>query len=82
MRVFSLFDPADPMKEVDLFAESPLDFESLWKDSEIMDLGGYTVHVASIPHLIELKRLAGRPQDHLDIEALQEILRRRGSVNE
>jgi hypothetical protein len=82
MRVFSLFDPADPMKEVDLFAESPLDFESLWKDSEIMDLGGYTVHVAAIPHLIELKRLAGRPQDHLDIEALQEILRRKGRVNE
>ena len=78
MRVFSLFDPAHPMREVDLFAESPLDFEILWRDSEVMDLGGGSVHVASIPHLVSLKRLAGRPQDLLDIEALEEIRRLRG----
>ena len=53
MRVFSLYDPALPMREVDLFVQEP------------------------IPHLIALKRVAGRPQDLLDIEALEEIQRRR-----
>lgn len=79
MRVFSMFDPANPMREVDLFAESPVDFEELWEGSIIMDLGDTTARVASIPHLIQLKRLAGRPQDLLDIEALEEI--QRGSVD-
>ena len=42
LQVFTLVDPANPMRAVDL-----------------------------------LKRLAGRPQDLIDIEALEEILRRR-----
>jgi hypothetical protein len=79
MRVFSFFHPQTPLIEVDLFVEHPIDFESLWRDSEVMDLGDRSVRVASIPHLIELKRLAGRPQDLLDIEALGEIQRHRKS---
>jgi len=77
MRVFTLFDPAQPMREVDLFVESPVEFDEMWRDSVVMDLGETTARVASIPHLIQLKRLAGRPQDLLDIEALEEILRLR-----
>jgi hypothetical protein len=82
MRVFSLYDPSQPMREVDLFAESPMDFEVLWGESEVMELGSGPVHVASIPHLVALKRMAGRPQDLLDIEALEEIGRRRGGVHD
>ncbi len=77
MRVFCLFDPSHPMREVDLFVEHPVDFEGLWQDSVVMDLGDTTVRVASISHLIQLKRQAGRPQDLLDIEALEEIQRRK-----
>ena len=83
MRLFSLFDPAQPMRELDLFTENPLDFEDLWRDSIVRDLGHCSVQVASIPHLIEMKRRAGRPQDMLDIEALEEILKNpRGTVSE
>jgi hypothetical protein len=38
MRVFSLWDPSNPMLEVDLFAEHPIDFEELWSRAEIVKL--------------------------------------------
>lgn len=78
MRVFSLFDPALPLRTVDLFVESPLDFEELWRDSESVQLRSTAIHVASIPHLIGLKRLAGRSQDRDDIARLEEIQRQKG----
>ncbi len=77
MRVFSLYDPSNPMLEVDLFAEHLIDFEDLWRRAETVELAHTVVRVASIPHLIRLKQLAGRPQDLADIEALELIRRRR-----
>ncbi|MCC6850014.1 MAG: hypothetical protein IT294_16035 [Deltaproteobacteria bacterium] len=73
MRVFSLWDPSQPMREVDLFVEHPIDFEGLFARAETVALDTTTVRVASIPDLIALKRLANRPQDVADIEALQAI---------
>ena len=79
MRVFSMWDPANPMREVDLFVEHPIPFDELWNRSEIINLSHTVVRIASIPDLIRLKRLAGRPQDLADIEALEIILRRKES---
>lgn len=77
MRVFSLWDPANPMRQVDLFVEHPVDFDELWSRSEVIPLTRTVVRIASIPDLIYLKRLAGRPQDLLDIDALEILLRRK-----
>jgi len=79
MRVFSLWDPSQPMREVDLFVEHPIDFEELFARAEIVSLDTTTVRVASIPDLIALKRLANRPQDVADIEALEAIQTRKSS---
>lgn len=74
MRVFSLWDPAQPMREVDLFVEHPIEFAGLFARAETIALDTTSVRVACIPDLIALKRLANRPQDRDDIEALEAIL--------
>lgn len=73
MQVFSLHDPSNPMRAVDLFVDHPIRFDDLWSRSTQMQLQNTSVRVASIPDLIEMKRLAGRPQDHVDIEQLTAI---------
>jgi hypothetical protein len=79
MRVMSLWDPTNPMREVDLFVEPPIDFGLLWEHSELIHVRGVMIRIASIPDLIDMKRLAGRPEDLLDIDALQEIQRQKGT---
>jgi hypothetical protein len=79
MRVFSMYDPAQPMREVDLFVEHPIAFDELWARSEMLGLATTSVRVVSIADLIALKRLAGRSQDLEDIAALQAIERRKSS---
>ncbi len=73
MKVFPLVDPDNPMRLVDLFVETPIDFEELWTQSVEVRLERSTVRVACISHLVALKRKAGRPQDLIDIEALERI---------
>ena len=75
MRVLSLWDPNHPMREVDLFVENPIDFDLLYERSQIVALDTTNVRIASIEDLIHLKRLANRPEDQRDTEALQAIRR-------
>jgi predicted nucleotidyltransferase len=75
MQVFSMFDPSNPMRVVDLFVDHPIPFEELWSGSQELEVKDTIVRVASIPDLIRLKRLAGRPQDLADIERLEAILK-------
>lgn len=82
MRVFSLWDPKNPMREVDLFIEHPMPFEDLWARSVEVKLDTFTVRIASIDDLIALKRLAGRPEDLQDIAALEKIRDRRRSTEQ
>jgi len=75
MQVFSMHDPSNPMRAVDIFVEHPLPFEELWSRSHVFKLQGTSVRVASIPDLIHMKRLAGRSQDMMDIDVLEDIMR-------
>ena len=78
MQVFTMYDPSEPMRVVDLFVSHPVPFEELWSRSEEIKLTGTTVRVASIPDLIRMKRQTGRPEDRTDIENLETILREKG----
>ena len=82
MRVFSMVDRQNPVRAVDVFVEHPIEFEQLWSRAEEVVLESTSVRVASIPDLIQLKRIAGRPQDLADIEQLERIRRRREEAGE
>jgi hypothetical protein len=58
---------------VDVFVKYPLDFEELWGQATAVDLATSTVRIASIDHLIRMKREASRPQDLVDIEMLGKL---------
>lgn len=73
MQVFQLWDPANPERSVDVFVREPFNFGEMLAAAVVKDLDGVPIPVASIPHLIRMKQDAGRPQDHEDIRALQEI---------
>ena len=81
MQVFSFFKPDEPLLSVDVFVDHPIEFEGLYERSEACNIGSCPVRIASIPDLIQLKRLADRPQDREDISRLEEILRLKRGPN-
>jgi len=79
MRAFSLVDPANPMRVVDLLLKPEVPFGDLLARSQEVMLHSTKIRIASINDLIALKRQAGRPQDLADIEQLEAIRRRKGA---
>jgi hypothetical protein len=51
----------------------PLDFDSVAADAIELDRGGEPAPFASLRSLVGFKRLAGRPQDRLDLENLERV---------
>jgi hypothetical protein len=52
---------------------APLDFDTVAARAEIVEFLGQTVRIASLPSVVGFKRLAGRPQDRLDLLELEGI---------
>lgn len=70
---FSFYDPDQPLLEVDLLIDTPMDFGGLWERADTMSLETVDVRVVSLEDLIVMKRSAGRTKDLLDIEELERI---------
>ncbi len=81
MLAFALREPGVMGSVIDVLVRSDVPYERLSADATHMPLFGASVAVASIDHLLEMKRIANRPKDRLDIEALEKI-KRGESVNE
>jgi len=58
---------------VDVFVTEPFAFEEEYARALVKSLGSIHVRFVSIPTLIRMKELAGRPQDRIDIEYLRKI---------
>jgi predicted nucleotidyltransferase len=73
MVVFSILDRETPPNVVDVFAESPIGFESLYERAVMIPLESTSIRVASLDDLIDMKRETGRAKDLLDIEELEKL---------
>ena len=74
MMVFSLSSPEHPLTELDLFLEAPFDFDAAYARAvaQEADASGRITFVGR-EDLLALKRAAGRPQDLLDVQALESL---------
>lgn len=68
LRVLRMFDQSQ--REVDVFVRYQVPFDELLADSETMTVGAGSARVASLEHLVRVKRMTGRPHDLEDVEAL------------
>jgi hypothetical protein len=68
LTVLRMFDPSQ--REVDVFLRYYIAFDEVWAQSELLSVSGHPVRVASLGHLLHVKRLLARPHDLLDVEAL------------
>jgi hypothetical protein len=68
LSVLRMFDQSQ--REVDVFVRYHIPFNDLWAGSERVRVGDSTVRVVSLKHLLQAKRINGRPHDLTDIEGL------------
>lgn len=72
LTVFSLFSSDHPATEIDLFVEPPFDFGRAFAHAVPLEVApGVSGTFVSRADLIEMKRLAGRPQDLADLAGLE-----------
>lgn len=75
MLAFALREPGIAGSVVDVLVRPDVSYELLAVDAVEGDLYGRKVKIASIEHLLTMKRIANRPKDQLDIVALEKIKR-------
>ena len=74
LTVFSAYSPEHPATEVDLFVETPFDFERAYAGGRALEVApGLAATFVGVADLIEMKRRAGRPQDLQDVENLRSL---------
>ena len=75
MLAFALREPSVAGSVIDVLVRPEISYERLAADAVDGDLFGRKVKIASIEHLLEMKRVANRPKDMLDVAALEKIKR-------
>ncbi len=51
----------------------PLDYETVSSRAEAVEWDGQRIRFAALPSVVGFKRLAGRPQDRLDLSELEAL---------
>jgi predicted nucleotidyltransferase len=73
LAVFTLWSPAHPALEIDLFVSEPFDFDAVYARALRVPLEKTDATVIALEDLITLKRGVGRPRDLEDIAALESL---------
>lgn len=75
MLAFAVREPHAAGSVIDILVKPEVPFQALQDDAMSVTLFGRQVKVASIDHLVVMKRAAGRPKDKIDVDALEKIQR-------
>jgi hypothetical protein len=75
MIAFALREPEAGGSVIDVLVRPVVSFDKLHANSVHVDLFDCDVKIASIDDLLVMKRIANRPKDRIDIEALEKIQR-------
>jgi hypothetical protein len=73
MTVLNFWSDRHRETPVDVFVTEPFPFEEEYSRALVKPLGSIPVRFVSIPSLIRMKEIAGRPQDKIDIEYLRKV---------
>jgi hypothetical protein len=73
LTVLRMFDQSE--REVDVFVRYHIPFDRLWADSRQVRVGDAVVRIVSLDHLLQAKRINGRPHDLSDLAALLALSR-------
>ena len=74
LAVFSVFSPGHRATELDLFVETPFDFERVYaRAARFAVADGIEDTFVGLYDLIEMKRKVARPQDLEDVEGLESL---------
>lgn len=74
LTVFSTFSGEHRATELDLFVESPFDFEEAYRGAVRFDVApGIVATFVGLDNLLDMKRRAGRPQDLQDVQGLESL---------
>ena len=72
-RALNFWCDAHPDTPVDVFVTESFDFDEEYARALVKPLGSVAVRFVSIPSLIRMKEIAGRPQDKIDIDYLRKL---------
>lgn len=75
MIAFALREPQISGSVIDVLVRPEVTFDQLQVDAATVDLFGRSIKIASIEHLLFMKRIANRPKDQIDVDALEKIQR-------
>jgi hypothetical protein len=73
MKAFGFYHHREPMNSIDVLVDEPIPFSEIEANKVVFRAKGIAIPVVSRAHLKQLKRLAGRPQDIADIDAMNEL---------
>ena len=71
--VFSLYKQDEPYHTVDIFLKPVIDFGEIYDRKKIIKYNDFEIHVISKEDLINLKSMANRKKDIIDIEELRKF---------
>jgi diphthamide synthase (EF-2-diphthine--ammonia ligase) len=75
MEVFSFYHPKQAIGLVDVFIKEPIPFDEVNAEAVRIRAGSLSIPVASLDHLMVMKKISARKQDKEDIEAIKRLKR-------